>query len=277
MAKLFESDDYILVNILLLFLLINFNLEIGTIYLFMAVIDWFAYYIALSMHPFQIIPLERNPKGRFMSLIWAMGIYVAFIFSINFLGSRFSTATVSEFDNVFEYVSSLIASTFSATPILYGSKYIRLAVWGILIAFIETRAFFRTFMQWAVHAAGAKMPSSPFSKEGLFVCGFFGALFAVFHIVAKGITNNLALTVTFVFGALSIGVVLYFKQYLEAAFLHIITNTIATMQQLGIGFFAAGTVGFNQEGFVVLGSVLLVVWLVLFQELPFLKGNGVRS
>lgn len=271
MVKLFESDDYFMHSVVVLFLLINFNLQIGTIYLFMALVDWMAYYLAFDKNVFNILPIEKKKPGRFESLVWAMGAYVAFIFILNFINTRFLMVDIGSFESTFEYISSLIATTFSATPILYGSKYLRLAVWGILIAMIETRFFFRTLLQWGVHSTGIKFPSTVFSQAGIMISLFFGALFAVFHLVAKGITNNSALMATFVFGAISAGMVIHFKQILEALFLHIITNTIATMQQLQIGFFAPGVSGINSGGIVVLGGVLLVSWLLIFQEIPFIK------
>jgi len=243
----------------------------------MALIDWMAYYLAFDKSVFKIVPLERNKSGRFTSLIWAMGLYVVFIFGANLITSYFSVVESAEYASIFEYISALIATTFSATPILYGSSYLRLAVWGLLIPLIETRFFFRTLLQWAVRAAGVKWPSSAFSMSALMIEGFFGAIFAVFHIVAKGITNNPALVVTFLFGVLSAGMVIHFKQLLEAIFLHVITNTIATMQQLGMGFFSAGTVGFNTAGVAILGGVLVVVWLLLFQSLPFIKDRSVST
>lgn len=270
MVKLMESDDYFMHSVVVLFLLINFNLQIGTIYLGMAIIDWMAYYLAFDKKVFKIIPIEKDKSKRFQSLVIAMGVYVAFIFAVNFIGTRFTAAPAGT-ESIFEYISSLIAATFSATPILFGSKILRLVVWGVLIPLIETRLFFRTMLQWALRSAGMKFPATVFSKEGIMISAFFGALFAVFHIVAKGITNNLALTVTFFFGTLSAGLVIHYKQVLEALFLHIITNTIATMQQLGIGFFEPGNFGINQSGIVILASIMTLTWFLLFQQLPFVK------
>ena len=79
------------------------------------------------------------------------------------------------------------------------------------------------------------------------------------------------LFVTFIFGAVSVLLVIHFKELTQAIFLHIITNTIATMQSLNIGFFAPGSTGFNQSGMIILGSIILVSWFLLFQQLPLIK------
>jgi len=63
--------------------------------------------------------------------------------------------------------------------------------------------------------------------------------------------------------------VIHFKEVIQAIFLHMITNTIATMQSLGLGFFAPGAAtGLNTAGFVILGGVIMVAWLLMFHELP---------
>lgn len=272
MVKLFEIDDYLLINVITLFLLINFNIQIGTIYGIMVLIDWFAYYVALDTKAFTIIPIERDKSNRLMSLVWAMGAYVAFIFIVNIITTRFVVTPPTT--SGFEYVSSLIAGTFSATPILYGSTYLKLAVWGIIIPRIESLYFFRTLLQWGVKSAGTVLPANIFNLRAWGIAGFFGVLFAAFHIVAKGIVNNASLFVTFCFGVASVLLVIHFREVIQAIFLHIITNTIATMQQFKMGFFAPDAVGINTEGIMILGGVILVSWFLLFQEIPLVGMVG---
>ena len=273
MANLLESDDYLISLVLLLFLLINFNLELGTIYAIMAIIDWVSYYIAIDSNAFKPIPIERARYGRYTSLVWSMGAYVMFIFVAGFITSKFSGAVTG---SGFERISQLVASTFSATPILYGSTYLKLAVWGLLIPLIETRAFFRTGLQWGLHAAKVSLPDNIFNVKAIVIAAVYGALFSVFHIVAKGITNNSSLLVTFVFGFVSVLMVIHFKEVTQAIFLHILTNSIATMQQLGIGFFGA-TPGFNISGVIITAALMLAAWVILFQEIPLVKTQGVLA
>ena len=112
MVSLLESDDYLLTGIISLFLLINFNLEVGTIYGMMLMMDWISYNLILSSHAFTPIPLERNSNNRMINLVWAMGAYVVFIFLVNYITTRFGMAeSTSALDNV----SQLISGTFSAT------------------------------------------------------------------------------------------------------------------------------------------------------------------
>jgi hypothetical protein len=264
MAKLFEADDYILSNVILLFLIIAFNLEIGVIYIAMAVIDWFSYYIYIKDTNSNTIPIERNKSNRIVGLFWATGAYVAFMFVSAILISRLSPQTSSV--SGFEYIASLVAQTFSATPILYGSKYVKYFVWGVLIPIIETRFFFRTLFIWVTRKTTYKMPSQILSFLAISFALFFGALFAVFHIVAKGITNNNALLVTGIFGFASLLMIIYFKEYLQAVYFHIINNSVATQYSLNIGV----ATGDYVMGIVLLAISIGVSYIILFFEIPFI-------
>lgn len=267
MVKLFEADDYLINVVLIAFLLINYNLELGTIYIVLALIDWIAYYIAFDKKALSLIPIEKNKANRWTNLVWAMGAYVFFIFISNFIVMRFSIMDGTAFDNI----SQLIGMSFSATPVLFGVTYLGLIVWGNLIPVVETKLFFRTLMQWGVKSAKMALPKSAFSTSAILISSFFGALFALFHLVAKGITNNSALLVTFLFGVFSVMLVIHFRELIQAIFLHIITNTIATMQLLRLGFFEGGVASINPSGFLILGGVILVSWFLMFQELPLIK------
>jgi hypothetical protein len=258
----FEGGGYILVNVILLFLLINFNLEIGTIYGFMALFDLVAYYIAFDRSTFALYPIEKDKNHRFLSLVYAMGAYVAFTFFAAWVVPKFTNAPAIGALSPIEYISSLVAGTFSSTPILYSNIYMKIFVWGCLIAILETRSFFRTSLQWGLYASKTVITNF-WSVKTIFVCAFFGGLFMAFHILAKGITNNSGLLVTFLFGALSVGLVLFFKEVLVAIFLHIINNTLATVSSVGISLF-------GQEGLIILGVILVISWFLLFFELPLI-------
>ena len=52
----------------------------------------------------------------------------------------------------------------------------------------------------------------------------FAAIFTLFHATSKGIDNNIDLIVTFLFGAISIAIILTTGQWIEAAVMHIVVN-----------------------------------------------------
>lgn len=269
MSRLFEADGYFLVDIVLLITLIAFNLQIGIIYISMVVFDWMIYYYASDQKIYSPIPLERNQKDRLFNLITSVGVFVAFYFAVAYLSmSVFAVATKGSY---LSNLGQIIAQTFSATPILYGSDYLKLVVWGILIPVVETRFFFRTLMQWGTTTfAKTSLPTSIFSFKAVWVSSFWGMLFMIFHIAAKGITDNKALFITFLFGFASVMCVIYFKEAIQAIILHILWNTVGTMYQLNIGF--AESVG---SGLIITSSLILISWALMFQQIPFVTKNGV--
>lgn len=269
MVKLLELDDYFINLIFALFLLINFDQTVGMIYISMLLIDTLFYYISRDSKIYVNIPVEKDPKNRWMNLIYAMGAYVAFIFTANFVLIKFSIISDG---SAIQNISSLFSTAFSSTPILYQSAILGLLVWGLIIPNTETRAFFRTLLQWILKIFKIKMPTSAFSTSAFILAAGIGGLFSLFHLVAKGISDNGALFVTFLFGAFSVLLVIHFKEMIQALFLHILTNTIAVMQGRNIGFFEGAGINWV-AGLPVLAGMLLVTWFVLFQEIPFLQSR----
>lgn len=269
MAKLFEIEDYVITIVVALFLFFAFDDTIGTAYGLIILADLILFYINIDSKAHKFIPVEKPNNNRFYSLMWAVTAYVIFIFFSNYLRLQLGPQAVDQ--SAFEAIPSIFASIFATTPILYGSTYLKLAVWGILIPFVETRAFFRTFYQWFLDLANVSSPKDIFSLSAQISALAVGILFALFHIGALGITNNEALIVSAVFGYVSILMIIYFGQVIEALFLHVINNTIATMSLLSIGFFALGSGDYT--GILILAGSITATWILVFQDLPINFGK----
>lgn len=270
MTKLFEADGYFLLDVILLFVLIAFNLEIGIIYIAMIIFDWFLYYFVVDQHVYGFIPLEKNVSNRTWSLIMSIGLFAVFYMVVAYINVQVFSVSKIE-GNILAQLGQTIAQTFSSTPILYGSNYLKLVVWGILIPVVETRFFFRTLMQWGtLQFAKTKIPNSVFSLSAVLIAAFWGMLFMIFHIMAKQITDNKALFITFLFGFFSVMCVIYFKEAIQAIIVHILWNTIGTMYQLNIGFAIS-----IQSGLILSASLILIAWAVLFQQIPLISKKGV--
>lgn len=264
MVKLMEADDYLPILVIVTFLLTNFNRDVGIVYLAFSIADALFYYIAFDKKPFSAIPLERTKRDRWINLIWGIGCYVIFTLVTTFLLSKIGNANVN--------VQNIISNVFATESVLEGSRWIKLIVWGVLIPIIETRFFFRTLLMWGQYASGT-IHANPFSVVGVVTSAFFGALFASFHFVAKGVTNNQELAVTFMFGFISTMVVLWFKEAIQAVWMHIITNTLAIMYRLGFNY----TELVSPAAFMPILLIFVSAWLLMFFEIPLInkvKLNG---
>jgi hypothetical protein len=271
MVTLFEeADGYFLIDILLLFILIAFNEKLGLIYISMVAIDWALYYFIMDRNQYNMIPIEQNKSNRLTSVITSIGLFLVFYFVVAAISMKFTTGTAAITSDSFSRLGQVIAQTFSATPILYGSNYLKLVVWGILIPIVETRFFFRTLMQWGtLRFAKVKIPDSVFSLVSVWIAGFWGAVFMIFHIMAKDIKDNQALFITFLFGFFSVMCVIYFREVIQAKILHILWNSIGTMFSLNIGFAVS-----IEAGLIMSATLILVAWAMMFQQIPFITKNG---
>jgi len=234
-----EIDDYFFLDILLIFLMINFNMPLATIYLGMVLVGSMMYYVATDKGFFRPIP-AFNKKGLLMPIVVGVGLGVAYIWV-------YALFNASPIANIF------------ATTAFGDSQLLGKLVFGILIDLVETRFLFRTMMQW--FAWKTKTPlTTPFSKHGIILMIFFGGVFTIFHATAKGITNTPDLMATFLFGALSVGMIIQLKRWIEAAIMHIVVNShgVGLIDEL-TALFTTGAIFTNV--WFLLSLAIFIFWL----------------
>lgn len=244
-----EFDGDLLVGAVLLFLLINFSTTVGGIYSTMVLISILAYVLALLFKVFTIIPTESKTNNRLEALLWSVGAYAAFIMTASFL------AKIN-----FQSILQIVSSPFATSPIFARSVFLSILTWGVLIPVIETKAFFRTGLQWIAKWLHIKT-DTPFSFDGIKLMVLVSAIFTIFHASAKGPGDNTALLVTFIFGIVSVFLVLYFQEVKQAIMIHIVSNTLATLSILGIGGFSL--VGITSAAYfpwIIIGMIIFFIF-----------------
>ena len=199
-----ELDEYFLLDILLVFLMINYSLPLATIYFGMVLVGSLIYYAGWDKGIVNWIPFVKKKGTGLIGLIAGIALGIGFIYFYNWLGSLTPMA------NVF------------ATTAFGESESIGKLVFGVLIAIAETRFFFRTIVQWFAMKRGIV---NPFSFDGLKIIGLFSAIFTLFHATAKGVDNTLDLFITFIFAAISLVLILSTGQWIEAATMHVVINS----------------------------------------------------
>lgn len=241
MARTFpeEIDEYFIIDIILSFLMINFSLPLATIYLGMVLIGSFMYYVVVDQSFFKWIPFSQKKSNKLVATAVGAGLGIAFIW----------------FYNTILLNPTPMAAVFATTA--FGeSELIGKLLFGILIAIVETRFFFRTIMQFFSWKNGININNGPFSLGGVQVMIFFSAIFTLFHATAKGIDNNLDLVATFIFGMLSIGLILFFKEWIQATILHIYINSSS------VGLFETLTKGaLLSNPFILIGGLGAIIFL----------------
>jgi membrane protease YdiL (CAAX protease family) len=240
MVKKFTPEGVtIVLGIILLFLLINFNRELGYIYGLMLIID----YIIFNDKSWLSYPIEKDER-RVTDILGGVFGYAIFVIM--------ATVSTSVFQNL-AAVSTPLNAVFerlaASTPIFEKSVTLTFIGWGVLIPIVETRFFFGRLLEVFARMADVKL--SLRSVKSWIVFGFISATFAIFHFSAKAVSatqfDEVALFLTFVFGMVSCALVVYSKELASAVYMHIISNSIAVSIRLGFNFIPS-ILGINVGG-----------------------------
>lgn len=215
-------------SLFLLFLLLVFDQQVAMIYLLMLT----AYFIWFTFDDKITIPVESTTKGRFMSLLWAAGIYGAFLMVSTALSTFFSLEGGQTAFSIIELLSA-------QTPVLAGNRFLTFIAWGIVIPIIETVFFFGVLYEGLANYLGnfmrvGQIPTN-FKISNLyywFLVAFISIIFTAYHFQARGLTDSTGLFVTFLFSVVSLLVVSYFSRTREAILFHMISNSVAVSLRL---------------------------------------------
>lgn len=207
-------------GVLLLFLLINFNAQLGLIYSLMLIMNW----VIFQYRKPYFFPLEKDER-RLGDVVMGLAGYAVFIV--------ISAVVVGSLAMVWK---SLAAST----PILEHSKLLSVIAFGLIIPAIETPFFFGGLLNSFAEKISVKLSLTSLWSWLCFI--FVSALFAAFHLTAKteGTTVNIdALITTFIFGIVSCVLVTAVKEISSAVIMHGVTNTVSTLITLKVQWLAS--------------------------------------
>ncbi len=218
----------------LAFLAINFNPQIATILIIFIVFSGFMY-IYLPAR----ITHNSNPKNTLTSIGWGVGgvvviVLVGFFLTTAFQGflnvtaeptlasirnSGFSSLAVEEVI-VAEKIGNFAVGTKSQ-PIFSQSAILTIFTFGILIAAVETRMLGRA-MEWLSVIFSVNLDKPNIKIYAIFF--LLSSLFVWYHADAKGVINNVALMLTFVFAFISLEMIRRTKELEAATYLHMFNN-----------------------------------------------------
>ena len=213
-----EQSLLILLGALISFLGTNFDQTLGVIYLSMILV----YYIAVDDNPSIHITLFNSKPNYIMAIAWGLGAYIIFYFgATTIINTIFPQALIS---NGLQSINLLFIQAA-----LTSSETVKLVAFGILIPIIESMLFFGALPQVYAKMINVSFSSNSFSVGYLIVVLFAAGVFTLFHLTAKGITNQSALMVSFIFGIVSMLLVKIRGQTSDAVALHMINNIHAIL------------------------------------------------
>jgi len=216
-----ESVFFIITALWFAFVAVNVNQLLGLIYLAVFTLGSMIIY---KWDKIRTTPLDRNGRW-FMPAVQGIFIYVGFVLIASLLVPLFEKVNVGQ-------LIQLIGTT---TPALAGSQILNTMTFVIFVPFAET-IFFVILMDYF-----ASKMNIDISRRGLFklgtwiLVGVLSFVFLLFHITAKGVTNNVALLLVFLMMMITLGVTMWFGESKQAIFFHCIANGF------GIGILSAVT------------------------------------
>jgi membrane protease YdiL (CAAX protease family) len=203
----------------LIFLLLNFDPDLSMVYLLILIGD----YIWYQNDKFISFPFSRKDENQTITIIESFAAFGVFLGITAALITGFST-------------QSLLSMLSSTVPILADSQLLTLISWGIIVPIIETNFFFGRLLEGfsvlAEKITGKKVSTQKFSIPLFIVMMFVSAVFTLFHLSAKGLGSQ-ALIVTFIFGILSMILVVRHRSTKGATIMHILSNSIAVLISMG--------------------------------------------
>lgn len=233
-----DTPFQLIVSAVLIFLIVNFDPNISSIFFYFSILSIIFYLYDLFLGNRNIeYPTERVGGNRIRQLLYAVGIYIIFVISSNILLNiaKFVGEQTGSGFSVFNEV--LFQSFANASPALADTVLISLIMWAVIIPIVETHFFFGRvfeFIKDLLHVNGQLNDIRTWSVILLVSVGFM-----LFHITAKGVSNSSALLLVFLFALTSIITVIIFKQTIEAILIHIIANSFALINGLGLSLLSA--------------------------------------
>lgn len=227
-----ERNIIILIMFALGFLWLNFDPRLAAIFGFLVTIAGFA----ILTDKKQTFLVEKQ-KARIKSLTLAAVGYAIFI-ALSIIALKFLQRTELVSTYSFNSVADAFAHTMSVTmsntaPALAENIWLTLIAFGILIPIIETWVFTLLYEVLSEIFPGINQISLK-SLRTWFLITLVSLGFMFYHLTAKGLTNNDALIMVFLFFAVSLTLVLIEKQVLSAIIMHMIANTIAILNSYSI-------------------------------------------
>lgn len=224
-AFLEEPWYYLMSGFILAFVFQTVSSTLAGIYFILLAVDAFAYFSLKPQLNFNSV--SGNTK---QALTYAVMAFVAFvtisIFLINFFQAS-ANLTLSSL------TARIGGATFGAAtkPILENNPLTIFLIGAILIPIIETKSLISRLME--ILARIFKVALDLKSPPTWILFAIVSGLGVVFHFQAKGVTDNVALALTFIFWMVSCFLIVKTRESESAVYLHQMNNGITLTRLLG--------------------------------------------
>lgn len=241
MKKVKEEFLFLFMGVLLLAIEVLFEKTLGQVFIDMLLITALVYMFDKS-HRIRI----EHVKNRTKSFFLALGGYIALILGGALLIPLFEKLNIFSFTNGVQItgvnsVLDVLAQT-QQTLALEGYLPLTFIAFGFIVSIIET---WHLGQLWESLTDNLTKIKPGFNLRTILAIFLISSWFVIYHLTAKGVDNNSALFLVFLFAIISFVLIIIEKQILSAILLHIIANTTALAVKYGlvVGFVSSLAVG----------------------------------
>ena len=224
MARIDERIFFMLTVFTSLFVALNVQENLGVVYGLMGLFAMGGIVLDELFGNRTQIRIESGSIPRLRALLVGIGGYFAVLFSSQILiplGVKAGLITQSvSLPTLYSVVQLYSQTTLAFT----GNIIFYFITFGFLIPMIETRAWVILF-EFFVDVFKLKITLKSFKIWSIMSIG--GIFFYLFHLTAKGVSNDAALAVVFIFMIVTYIIVVVEKQSLDALLMHIFANSIS--------------------------------------------------
>ena len=224
-AFLEEPWYYLMGGFVLAFLFQTVSAALAGVYFILLAVDAFAY---LSLKPvLNFNSVSGNTKQAIVYAVVAFAAFIAIsVFTINFFQASANLTLSSVMDRIG-------GATFGATtkPILENNPIAIFIIGAVLIPIIETKSLIARLMEILSRIFKLTLDLKSPSTWVMFL--IVSGIGVAFHFQAKGITDNIALALTFIFWLVSCFLIVKTRESESAVYVHGLNNGVTLSRMLG--------------------------------------------
>ena len=224
MARIDERIFFILTVFTSLFVALNVQENLGLIYGLMGLFAMGGVVLDELFGNRTQIKIESGSISRLRALLVAIAGYFAVLFISQILIPILGKVGIITQSVSLPTLYSVVGLYSQTTLAFTGNLIFYFIAFGFLIPLIETRSWI-VFFEFLVDMFKLRIDLKSFKIWSIIIIG--GILFYIFHLTAKGISNDAALAVVFVFMVVTYVIVIIEKQSLDALLMHVFANSIA--------------------------------------------------
>ena len=218
---------FLLLGTILFFFLLTYDAQYSIVFITLAFLNLFFYHSYSSWR----FPIGWKAKRKLKIFATAAGAYGLFLVVSVLVGGALNLATDM----------GSIMRVFAQQPVLYANLFIGIMAFAIIVPILESDFFFGRLMEVISRYFKINLAWRLTNPNIWVTAGLMAGFFTIFHVASKLSDLTAGLTYVFIFGFISVMVVLKTRRTADAIVMHVYANLLAVLVNAGVIFAVAAT------------------------------------